>query len=82
VPVTRSRACACVCVRLTTITIRYAPPHPRSRWPLAANILDPVRCSVVCQGPAQILQAAPHPHTQIICCVIECSWTRNEVPVV
>ena len=23
----------------------YAPPHPRGRWPLAANILDPVRCS-------------------------------------
>ena len=25
-------------------------------WPLCANILDPVRASVVCNGPAQILQ--------------------------
>jgi hypothetical protein len=25
-------------------------------WPLCANILDPVRASVVCDGPSQILQ--------------------------
>ncbi len=25
-------------------------------WPLSANILDPVRASVVCRGPSQILQ--------------------------
>jgi hypothetical protein len=36
---------------------RYAPPHPRGTWPLCANILDPVRASVVVAGgAAQILQ--------------------------
>ena len=25
-------------------------------WPLAASILDPVRLSIVCEGPAQILE--------------------------
>ena len=36
---------------------KYAPPHPRARWPLSANILDPVRVSVVCGGPSQVLEA-------------------------
>ena len=35
---------------------RYAPPHPKAVWPLSANILDPVRASVVCSGPSQIIQ--------------------------
>ena len=35
---------------------RYAPPHPKAIWPLSANILDPVRASVVCSGPSQIIQ--------------------------
>ena len=35
---------------------KYAHPHPRSIWPLCANILDPVRASVVCKGADQILQ--------------------------
>ena len=34
----------------------YAPPHPRGTWPLCANILDPVRLSIVCQGPEHILE--------------------------
>ena len=34
----------------------YAPPHPQSEWPLCANILDPVRLSVVCRGPQEIIQ--------------------------
>ncbi len=29
-------------------------------WPLCANILDPIRASVVCSGPAQILQVRCH----------------------
>ncbi len=29
-------------------------------WPLCANILDPIRASVVCSGPAQILQVCCH----------------------
>ena len=34
----------------------YAYPHPRSLWPLCANILDPVRLSIVCEGPTDILE--------------------------
>jgi len=37
---------------------KYVPPHPAAIWPLTANILDPVRASIVCDGPKQILQAA------------------------
>ena len=45
---------------------RSKPPTPRRcgryagrcRWPLAANLLDPVRATIVCRGPARILQAA------------------------
>ena len=40
---------------------RYAPPHPRGTWPLCANILDPIRVSVVVAGGAgnivQVLSA-------------------------
>ena len=39
-----------------TFSCRYAPPHPKATWPLSANILDPVRASVVCSGPSQIIQ--------------------------
>jgi hypothetical protein len=35
---------------------KYAYPHPRSEWPLCANILDPVRASIVCHGASQILR--------------------------
>ncbi len=35
---------------------KYAEPHPKAIWPLSANILDPVRVSLVCRGPAQILE--------------------------
>ena len=42
--------------RMNTKLAKYAPPHPRGVWPLAANILDPLRASVVCDGPAQILE--------------------------
>jgi hypothetical protein len=35
---------------------KYVPPHPASRWPLSANILDPIRASVVCHGASQVLQ--------------------------
>ncbi len=38
--------------RLREKILKYAPPHARAQWPLAANILDPVRCSVVCPSPA------------------------------
>jgi len=32
--------------------------HPRGGWPLAANILDPVRTSIVCEGACQIIEVA------------------------
>jgi hypothetical protein len=41
---------------LKRIRGRYAPPHPRGEWPLCANIMDPVRTSVVCNSPAKILE--------------------------
>jgi hypothetical protein len=37
---------------------------PWAGWPLTANILDPIRASIVCNGPSQLLQVeppAPHP---------------------
>ena len=35
---------------------RYLPPHPASVWPLTANILDPVRLSIVVDGPSRMLE--------------------------
>ncbi len=35
---------------------KYAHPHPRAEWPLCANILDPIRASIVCCGPRQVLR--------------------------
>jgi hypothetical protein len=43
---------------LPPITARYAPPHPGGTWPLSANILDPVRLSLVADGPTHILRTA------------------------
>ena len=34
----------------------YAAPNPRSTWPLSANVLDPVRASVVTHGPQRICE--------------------------
>ena len=34
----------------------YGVPGSSGAWPFAASILDPVRVSVVCEGPSQILQ--------------------------
>mmetsp|Transcript_34925 Transcript_34925/g.78970 ORF Transcript_34925/g.78970 Transcript_34925/m.78970 type:complete len:174 (-) Transcript_34925:1068-1589(-) len=33
-----------------------ATSRPQAAWPLAANILDPVRLSVVCRGPRKMTQ--------------------------
>ncbi len=43
---------------------RYAPPDPRGIFPLSANILDPVRASIVVDGPAHIAEVGrtPAPH--------------------
>jgi len=35
---------------------KYVLPNPRCEWPLTAYIADPIRLSVVCNGPAQILE--------------------------
>lgn len=37
---------------------RYEPPYPGSQWPLTAHITDPVRLSVVCQGPSDVMQVS------------------------
>jgi hypothetical protein len=41
---------------LNRMGCRYAPPHPCAIWPLSANILDPVRLSLVADGPARMLE--------------------------
>jgi len=35
---------------------KYVLPNPRCEWPLTAYIADPIRLSVVCNGPAQMLE--------------------------
>ena len=42
--------------RMREKVFEYAPPHPQATWPLCANILDPVRLSIVVQGSCQIVQ--------------------------
>ncbi len=42
--------------RMREKVLEYATEGCGDKWPLCANILDPVRASVVCNGPAQILQ--------------------------
>ena len=42
--------------RMREKVLEYATEGCGEGWPLCANILDPVRASVVCRGPAQILQ--------------------------
>ena len=44
--------------RMREKMLEYAPPHPRGIWPLSANILDPVRTSIVCYGSDQVMQVA------------------------
>jgi hypothetical protein len=47
--------------RMREKLVEYAPlgpgaAGPGAGWPLSANILDPVRASIVCSGPAHMLQ--------------------------
>ena len=35
---------------LSFVPLRYKSPHPKAVWPLCANVLDPVRSSIVCCG--------------------------------
>ena len=42
--------------RMREKLLKYSHPHPKAKWPLCANILDPVRSSIVCRGSSQILQ--------------------------
>ena len=35
---------------------KYVLPHPMAIWPLSSNILDPVRASLVCDGPEHMLE--------------------------
>jgi hypothetical protein len=43
-------------VRMREKLCDYGVPGSTGVWPFAASILDPVRVSVVCEGPSQILQ--------------------------
>jgi len=43
-------------VRMREKLAKYAPPYPHSQWPLTAHITDPVRLSVVCSGPSDVMQ--------------------------
>ncbi len=42
--------------RMRIKAAEYAPPHPKGRWPLAANILDPVLpcCSPTTHGTPRL----------------------------
>jgi hypothetical protein len=42
--------------RMRQKAAKYLPPHPAATWPLSANILDPVRASVICCGANQMVQ--------------------------
>ena len=42
--------------RMREKLVEYVPPHPRGAWPLAANVLDPVRASIITRGPSRIRQ--------------------------
>lgn len=42
--------------RMREKLFKYAPPHPRSQWPRTANILDPIRLTLSCNGPQHVLE--------------------------
>ena len=42
--------------RMNEKVLEYIKEENGENWPLCANILDPVRASVVCNGPSEILQ--------------------------
>ena len=42
--------------RMREKLLKYAPPHPKGFWPFCSNILDAVRCSIVCPDAAAMLQ--------------------------
>ncbi len=47
-------------------------------WPLTASILDPVRLSVICDGPQQILEVVSMTaQTGKIGCTKHFDWTRT-----
>ena len=48
--------------RMAEKLFKYSPPHPRATWPFAANILDPVRCSIICPSTNTMLQVVSADH--------------------
>eukprot|EP00291_Cryptomonas_curvata_P027473 CAMPEP_0172208936 /NCGR_PEP_ID=MMETSP1050-20130122/34795_1 /TAXON_ID=233186 /ORGANISM="Cryptomonas curvata, Strain CCAP979/52" /LENGTH=560 /DNA_ID=CAMNT_0012888675 /DNA_START=1 /DNA_END=1683 /DNA_ORIENTATION=- len=68
--------------RMRTKLTEYAPPHPSSIWPLCANIMDPVRATIVCSSPAEILQVAGwfsnhEDETSLIVCRVKNKFSAN-----
>jgi len=48
----------------------YRPPYPRSQWPLTAHITDPVRLSVVCCRPEDVVQVLSSGHYVSAFCLV------------
>uniref|UniRef100_A0A7S0N6I7 Uncharacterized protein n=2 Tax=Cryptomonas curvata TaxID=233186 RepID=A0A7S0N6I7_9CRYP len=68
--------------RMRTKLAEYSPPHPSSIWPLCANIMDPVRATIVCSSPAEILQVAGwfsnhEDQTSLIVCRVKNKFSAN-----
>lgn len=42
--------------RMREKLFKYVPPHPNSQWPRTANILDPIRLTLSCNGPQHVLE--------------------------
>ena len=53
---THSNTCMTHQDRMREKLQKYMPPHARSKWPLTANIMDPVRLAIVCDGAKHVLQ--------------------------
>ena len=70
--------------RLMTLELHAAPVKTVSRmrqklveyssenysWPLAANILDPIRCSIVCDSPREMLEVVRRVCISLLICII------------
>jgi hypothetical protein len=42
--------------RMKEKVLKYSFPHAWSQWPLTANIRDPIRLTIACDGPSHILK--------------------------
>jgi hypothetical protein len=47
--------------------LKYSPPHPKGVWPFCSNILDVIRCAIICPDAVTMLQVI----AQIGTCILE-----------